>query len=85
MCVMCSKSVPTLFQNLFYDHIPTFLYIFMKYFLLLVHVAPSSDELQVWKELMQAYRNMSTNALGHYVHQVTYCHQYNYAVRIKTH
>ena len=28
MCVMCSTSVPTLFQYFFYDHIPTFLYIF---------------------------------------------------------
>ena len=36
MCVMCSTSVPTLFQYFFYDHISTFLYILMKCFLLLV-------------------------------------------------
>ena len=36
MCVMCSTSVPTLFQYFFYDRIPTFLYILMKCFLLLV-------------------------------------------------
>ena len=39
MCVMCSTSVPTLFQYFFYDHIPTFLYIplhFHEMFLLLV-------------------------------------------------
>ena len=32
MCVMCSTSVPTLFQYFFYDHIPTFLYIFHEMF-----------------------------------------------------
>ena len=32
MCVMCSTSVPTLFQHFFYDHIPTFLYILMNMF-----------------------------------------------------
>ena len=32
MCVMCSKSVPTLFQYFFYDHILTFLYIFHEMF-----------------------------------------------------
>ena len=35
MCVMCSTSVPTLFQYFFHDHIPTF-HIFMKRFLLLL-------------------------------------------------
>ena len=34
MCVMCSTSVPASFQYLLYDHIPTFLYIFMKCLLL---------------------------------------------------
>ena len=29
---MCSTSVPTLFQYFFYDHIPTFLYIFHEMF-----------------------------------------------------
>ena len=38
MCVMCSTSVPTLFQYFFYDHIPTFLYIFHEMFLLLVTI-----------------------------------------------
>ena len=32
MCVMCSTSVPTLFQYFFYDHIPTFLYTFHEMF-----------------------------------------------------
>ena len=32
MCVMCSTSVPTLFQYFFYDHIPIFLYIFHEMF-----------------------------------------------------
>ena len=32
MCVMCSTSIPTLFQYFFYDHIPTFLYIFHEMF-----------------------------------------------------
>ena len=32
MCVMCSTSVPTLFQYFFYDHIPTCLYIFHEMF-----------------------------------------------------
>ena len=32
MCVMCSTSVPTLFQYFFYDHIRTFLYIFHEMF-----------------------------------------------------
>ena len=27
-CVMCSASIPTLFQYFFYDHIPTFFYTF---------------------------------------------------------
>ena len=42
MCVMCSTSVPTLFQYFFYDHIPTFLYIFHEMFfitcIIIVHV-----------------------------------------------
>ena len=29
-CVMCSASIPTLFQYFLYDHIPTFFYIFIK-------------------------------------------------------
>ena len=33
MCVMCGTSVPTLFQYFFYDHIPTFLYIFHEMFI----------------------------------------------------
>ena len=33
MCVMCSTSVPTLFQYFIYDHIPTFLYIFHEMFI----------------------------------------------------
>ena len=32
MCVMCSTSVPTLFQYFFSDHISTFLYIFHEMF-----------------------------------------------------
>ena len=32
MCVMCSTSVPTLLPYFFYDHIPTFLYIFHEMF-----------------------------------------------------
>ena len=43
MCVMCSTSVPTLFQYFFYDHIPTFLYIFHERFLLLV-IKNTEDE-----------------------------------------
>ena len=31
-CVLCSYSIPTLFQYFFYDHIPTFLYIFHEMF-----------------------------------------------------
>ena len=37
MCVMCSTSVPTLFQYFFYDHIPTFLYIFHEMFFITCH------------------------------------------------
>ena len=40
MCVMCSTSVPTLFQYFFYDHIPTFLYIFHEmFFITCIYIA----------------------------------------------
>ena len=44
MCVMCSTSVPTLFQYFFYDHIPTFLYIFHEMFFItcLYTIIPSN-------------------------------------------
>ena len=38
MCVMCSTSVPTLFQYFFYDHIPTFLYIFHEMFFITCNI-----------------------------------------------
>ena len=38
MCVMCSTSVPTLFQYFFYDHIPTFLYIFHEMFFITCYI-----------------------------------------------
>ena len=47
MCVMCSTSVPTLFQYFFYDHIPTFLYIFDEMFFItcFYSVGRSSEEV----------------------------------------
>ena len=44
MCVMCSKSVPTLFQYFFYDHIPTFLYIFHEMFFITCKIRSASAE-----------------------------------------
>ena len=42
MCVMCSTSVPTLFQYFFYDHIPTFLYIFHEMFFITCNIILSA-------------------------------------------
>ena len=48
MCVMCSTSVPTLFQYFFYDHIPTFLYIFHEmFFITCIIIAPDGDTLSL--------------------------------------
>ena len=55
MCVMCSTSVPTLFQYFFYDHIPTFLYIFHEMFFITCRYNDSSK--------MQNYNVMFTNRL----------------------
>ena len=44
MCVMCSTSVPTLFQYFFYDHIPTFLYIFHEMFFITCYYTSRYNE-----------------------------------------
>ena len=47
MCVMCSTSVPTLFQYFFYDHIPTFLYIFHEMFFITCICMVSLTEIDI--------------------------------------
>ena len=49
MCVMCSTSVPTLFQYFFYDHIPTFLYIFHEMFFIACVITPRGVLLPIYK------------------------------------
>ena len=48
MCVMCSTSVPTLFQYFFYDHIPTFLYIFHEMFFITCIIIIRPFQVVVW-------------------------------------
>ena len=72
MCVMCSTSVPTLFQYFFYDHIPTFLYIFHEMFFITCYyshaIAQDINIVYVRVFLLFIYEQLCTSFALHSRH-----------------